>query len=194
MTTTTLAASERQPAFLSNEELKANDRVLFDFNTDSEDEDEEDEEADGETQERPAKRQRREKPISDRTIEIPCSMTLKRADKINLTVLRATGNGEGLQKRNRCGAETGEGEEAPRRILCCTRNILEYDYDMWFRDTEDFKCVETIFTSYYKVWTEIFKESDETIGLKGRDVLIKELRNFGQSARDVYEYNFKWFE
>ncbi|CAK4791562.1 unnamed protein product [Aphanomyces euteiches] len=122
---------------------QANDRVLFDFNTDSEDEDEEDEEADeGETQERPAKRQRREKPISDRTIEIPCSMTLKRADKINLTVLRATGNGEGwlamfdmdidsndesLQKRNRCGAETGEGEEAPRRILCCTRSILEYE-------------------------------------------------------------------
>ncbi|CAK4921756.1 unnamed protein product [Aphanomyces euteiches] len=104
------------------------------------DEDEEDEEADeGETQERPAKRQRREKPISDRTIEIPCSMTLKRADKINLTVLRATGNGEGWLAIEIAAARKLVKEKKHQDAFCVALAafLSMNDYDMWFRDTED---------------------------------------------------------
>ncbi|KAG9407281.1 hypothetical protein AC1031_001972 [Aphanomyces cochlioides] len=192
MTTTTLAASERKPAFLSKEELKANDRVLFDFNTDAE-------EGDEKTKKQMKKNLKNDQP------------NVNRADKINLTVLRAAGNGEGwfatcdtwtsipmmkVYKREIAAARKLVKEKKYQDAFCVALAtfLSMNDYDMWFRDTEDIKSVETTFTSYYKVWTEIFKESDETIGLKGRDVLIKELRNFGQSAREVYEYNFKWFE
>ncbi|CAK4082953.1 unnamed protein product [Aphanomyces euteiches] len=68
------------------------------------------------------------------------------------------------------------------------------DYDVWYYDTDDIKGVESAFTTFHRLWTDIFKESDESIGLKGRHVLTEQLRQFGNSAREAHQYKFKWFK
>ena len=67
------------------------------------------------------------------------------------------------------------------------------DYDFWFSDTEDGKRVENIFNTFYKLWMDLFKVPDETLGLKGRDVLTQVLQVFGNQAKDSFCYKFKWF-
>ncbi|CAK4628470.1 hypothetical protein LEN26_021003 [Aphanomyces euteiches] len=207
-----VTASEERPAFMSEEELEANGRILFDFQPqrgEDDEEEDEDEEEEDEPQERPAKRQRQEIPESERMIEIPRSL-FERADKINAAILKATGNEDcGFMMFITSSSYSmlkifKKGIAASRKLLkekkfqdsfCVAMAIFftMQDYDVWYYDTDDIKGVESAFTTFHRLWTDIFKESDESIGLKGRHVLTEQLRQFGNSAREAHQYKFKWF-
>ncbi|CAK4322273.1 unnamed protein product [Aphanomyces euteiches] len=193
-----VTASEERPAFMSEEELEANGRILFDFQPqrgEDDEEEDEDEEEEDEPQERPAKRQRQEIPESERMIEIPRSL-FERADKINAAILKATDNEDYFQKKKLPPRENLLKEKKFQDSFCNAMAIFftMQDYDVWYYDTDDIKGVESAFTTFHRLWTDIFKESDESIGLKGRHVLTEQLRQFGNSAREAHQYKFKWFK
>ncbi|KAG9407280.1 hypothetical protein AC1031_001971 [Aphanomyces cochlioides] len=187
-----VAASEERPAFM------ANGRILFDFQPqrgeDDEEEDDNEEEED-DPQERPAKRQRREVPESERMIEIPRSL-FERADKINDAILKATDNEDCGFSKEIAASRKYLKEKKFQDSFCVAMAIFftMQDYDVWYYDTDDIKGVESAFTTFHRLWTDIFKESDESIGLKGRHVLTEQLRQFGNSAREAHQYKFKWFK
>ncbi|KAF0724695.1 hypothetical protein Ae201684P_013905 [Aphanomyces euteiches] len=192
-----VTASEERPAFMSEEELEANGRILFDFQPqrgEDDEEEDEDEEEEDEPQERPAKRQRQEIPESERMIEIPRSL-FERADKINAAILKATDNEDcGFMMFNTSSSysmlKIFKKRNCRLEKICSRRK----NYDVWYYDTDDIKGVESAFTTFHRLWTDIFKESDESIGLKGRHVLTEQLRQFGNSAREAHQYKFKWFK
>ncbi|CAK4082954.1 unnamed protein product [Aphanomyces euteiches] len=210
--------SPEKTAQPTEEELLANDRAVLDFASEEEDEEDDEEEEDAEEEnaeedgnERPAKRQRREKEPSAKTIEVPRKATFTRADKINNAIMKATGNSPGgfamfdtsssipmmmVYKKEIAAARKFLTAKKYQDAFCVAMAtyLSMQDYDVWFSDTEDSRGVETLFTSFYRLWNDIFKSSDEIIGLKGRDVLTEQLRKFGNSAKEAFDYNFKWFE
>ncbi|RHY29076.1 hypothetical protein DYB32_005460 [Aphanomyces invadans] len=195
-------------------ELLANDRAVLDFaSEDEETEEGDDEEGEEVDEERPAKRQRQDPPAKDtsRQIEIPRKATFTRADKINNSIMRVTGNSvDGgfsmfntsssipmmtVYKKEIAAARKLLTAKKPQEAFCIAMAtyLSMQDYDVWYHDTEDHRGVETLFTSFYKLWNDIFKSDDDTIGLKGRDVLIGELSKFGKRAKDDHNYDFPWF-
>ncbi|KAF0695713.1 Aste57867_13498 [Aphanomyces stellatus] len=213
-------AADETPAEPTEAELLANDRAILDFADDDEDDEEDDEEDEDEEDEgkegageRPAKRQRGEDKPKDtsKKVEVPRKATFTRADKVNAAIMKATGNsGGGFAMFSTSSSvpmmAVYKKEIAAARKLVTAKKFQDafcialasflsmQDYDIWFSDTEDHRGVETLFTSYFKLWTDIFKSDDTTLGLKGRDVLIDELRKFGNSAKEGFEYEFSWFE
>ncbi|ETV78307.1 hypothetical protein H257_07893 [Aphanomyces astaci] len=194
-------------AELTDEGLIANDRVVLDFASANEEVEEEDEAEEG--GERPAKRQRQEKDTT-KAVEVPLKATFDRVDKINNTIMRVTGNDDSgfcmfntsssypmmmVYKKEIAASRKLLKAKKPQDAFCIAMAayLSMQDYDVWYHDTEDPRTVELLFTAYYKLWNDIFKSDDTTLGLKGREALIHELSKFGNGAKDDLEYNFPWF-
>ncbi|RHY97154.1 hypothetical protein DYB31_016146, partial [Aphanomyces astaci] len=92
---TTAEAATPAASSPTAEELLANDCAVIDFASgDEDDEVEEDEDEAEEGGERPAKRQCQEPPANgtSKEVEVPRKATFTRADKINKTIMKVTGN------------------------------------------------------------------------------------------------------
>ncbi|RHZ26454.1 hypothetical protein DYB31_002162 [Aphanomyces astaci] len=215
-TTNTTAEAATPAAAPTAKELLANDRAVIDFASgdedDEEEEDEEDEDEADEGGERPAKRQRQEPPANDtsKQVEVPRKATFTRADKINKTIMKVTGNDDSgfsmfdtsssypmmmVYKKEIAASRKLLTAKKPQDAFCIAMAayLSMQDYEVWYHDTEDPRGVELVFTAYYKLWNDIFKSDDATLGLKGRDVLINVLSKFGNDVKDDHEYNFPWF-
>ncbi|RHY85683.1 hypothetical protein DYB35_011648 [Aphanomyces astaci] len=190
---TTAEAATPAASSPTAEELLANDRAVIDFASgDEDDEEEEDEEDEAEEGgERPAKRQCQEPPANgtSKEVEVPRKATFTRADKINKTIMKVTGNDDsGFSMFNTSSSYpmmmVYKKEIAASRKLLTAKKPQDAFYP---------RGVELLFTAYYKLWNDIFKSDAPTLGLKGCQVLINMLSKFGNDVKDDHEYNFPWF-
>ncbi|OQS04004.1 hypothetical protein THRCLA_21004 [Thraustotheca clavata] len=60
-------------------------------------------------------------------------------------------------------------------------NMKEYAY--WFTDFNDPENVESTFNAFHKLMQQVLKQSDETLKLVGRNILVSEMKKLGDVVK-----------